>query len=191
MKPRIGLSLVVMVLFGSVLVRADEPAKPASPPPAGTMKIVDLRANLSGFFYYGTWDENVTAAKDGQMVIGAKGAQGSGGFGRNLEPALDLGAATYIEVALGVLPDNEVPAVMIALNDADGTQVSARVQIDQLVPGTPVWLRARREDFKPNGGEPGTNPAMDWSTVARWHLQGDWNTKKPCSLIFIALRARK
>ena len=59
------------------------------------------------------------------------------------------------------------------------------------MPGQPVWLRVRREDFKLNDIEKGTDSQMDWNKVARWHLQGDWATQKPCHVIFIALRARK
>jgi hypothetical protein len=32
---------------------------------------------------------------------------------------------------------------------------------------------------------------MDWAKVTRWHVQGDWTTEKPFSLILVALRARK
>jgi len=153
--------------------------------------IADLRTNVPGIFKYGTWEGNVATTKSGLVVLGAKGAQGNGGMGCNLEPSLDLSAAAFIEMALGVVPGNEVPQVTIAFNDGDGTQFSARLLVEQLVPGQPVWLRARREDFKLNDVEKGTDSKMDWATVSRWHLQGDWTTKKPCQVIFIALRARK
>jgi len=153
--------------------------------------IVDLRTNLPGVFQYGTWDGKIATTQSGLVVLGSKGAQGSGGIGCNIDPSIDLGKAVYLEVALGVAAGNEVPQVTIALNDADGTQFSARLLIEQLVPGQPVWLRVRRENFKLNDVEKGTDSLMDWTKVARWHLQGDWTTTKPCNVIFIALRARK
>jgi hypothetical protein len=32
---------------------------------------------------------------------------------------------------------------------------------------------------------------MDWTKVAQWQLQGDWVTKKPLHVVFIAMRVRK
>jgi hypothetical protein len=124
-------------------------------------------------------------------VMGAQGAQGDGGFGQNILDHLDLSQAQFIEVALGVVPGNEVPRVTIAVNDIDGTQFSAQIGIDQIVPGQPVWLRARREDFKLNNAVRGSDSLMDWAKIAQWQLQGDWVTKKPLSVIFIALRERR
>ncbi len=59
------------------------------------------------------------------------------------------------------------------------------------MPGQPVWVRAHKADFKLNAGEKGKDGVMDWARVTKWHLQGDWNTKKPFAMAFIALRTRK
>lgn len=185
------LSLVLFALL-SVTIRADEAAKPASAsPPDETSLIADLRAPVPGLFQYGSWNGKVVPTKSGLAVAGAKGAQGDGGMGSDLTPVRDMSQVAFVEVALGVIPGNEVPQVTIALNDADGTQFTARINIEQLVPGSPVWLRARREDFKLNPVEKGSDSQMDWSHVTRWHLQGDWVTKKHLQVIFVALRTRK
>lgn len=182
--------LSFLLLLAAVRAFADEPAK-AAPPPDDTILLADLRTNQAGMFEYGTWKDHIGVSKSGLAVLGNKGALGNGGFGRDLPAAVDLSAATFVEVALGTAPANEVPQVTIALNDADGTQFTARVLIEQLVPGMPVWLRAPRSAFKLNGIEPGADSQFDWAKVTRWHLQGDWTTPKPMSLIFLALRARK
>lgn len=185
---RLALPLVLLAAVG---VRGDEPAKPSAPPPDDTTLLVDLRKEVPGLFQYGSWNGKLVAAKSGLAVLGNKGAQGNGGFGCELESTLDLSQVSFVEVALGVVPGNEVPQVSVALNDADGTQYTARFNIAQLVPAQPVWLRVRREDFRLNGVEPGADSQMNWSKVTRWHLQGDWTTMKPMQVIFIALRVRK
>lgn len=188
--PRLVPVLILLTLGASA--RAADAAKPEAPHAAEeTALIVDLRTPPAGLFQYGSWNGKVAATKSGMAAVGSKGAQGDGGMGAELAPALDLTAVSFVEVALGVVPGNEVPQVTIALNDADGTQFTARINIDQLVPGSPVWLRAKREDFKLNGVEKGSDSLMDWSHVTRWHLQGDWATKKNLSVIFVALRTRK
>ena len=173
-------------------LRAEDAPKPAAaPPPDETTMLADLRTQTAAIFQYGTWEEKVAVSKTGLVVLGAKGAQGNGGFGHDIGAEIDLSAVTEFEVAIGVAPGNGVPQFTIAFNDADGTQFTARVTIDQLVPGQPVWVRAHKADFKLNGGEKGKDSVMDWSKVTRWHLQGDWNTKKPFAVAFIALRTRK
>jgi hypothetical protein len=189
--PPLRLIIPFLTLTGTVILRAEEPAKPAAPPPDDTVLIADFRAGIPGVFQYGTWNGKVTQAKSGLAVMGAKGATGKGGLGREMEAAQDFSTVTFLEVALGVVPSNEVPQVTLAFNDADGTQFTARITIEQLVPGQPVWLRARRENFRLNSVEPGADSKMDWAKVTRWHVQGDWTTEKPFSLILVALRARK
>src|SRR6185295_9526099 len=120
-----------------------------------TTMIVDLRTSPPDIFQYGTWSGKLAVSKSGLVVLGAKGAQGEGGFGQKLSERIDLSQATYIEVALGVVPGNEVPRVTIALDDIDGTQFTAAINIEQIVPGTPVWLRAKREDFRLNNTQRG------------------------------------
>lgn len=185
-----AISLVLLLLTDAVFLRADDTPKP---PPGieGTKMMVDLRAELPGLFSYATWEGKYTVTQSGLAILGSKGAQGNGGLGREISPAMDLSEVAFIEMALGTLPGNEVPDVTIALNDADGTQFSARLPVDQLVPGQPVWLRARRENFRLNGVEPGMDSVMDWSRVVRWHLQGDWTTHRPIQVIFVALRTRR
>jgi hypothetical protein len=190
MKTSAQILLPLLALAGAHLLRADD--APKTPPGLeGTAMIVDLRAELPGIFHYGTWKDHVAPTKSGLAVLGAKGAQGNGGFGREISPATDLSDVEYVEVALGTIPGNEVPQVTIAFNDADGTQFSARVLVEQLVPGQPVWLRAKRTDFKLNSVEKGADSQMNWSQVTRWHLQGDWTTQKPMQVIFVALRVRR
>lgn len=171
-------------------LHAEEAPKPANPL-EGTALVADLRGEQTGIFYYGTWKDHATATASGVAVLGSKGAQGNGGFGREISPAVDMDAVRFVEVALGTTSGNHVPQVTIALNDADGTQFTARVLVDQLVPGSPVWLRARREDFRLNSVEKGSDSQMDWSKVVRWHLQGDWTTHQPMHVIFVALRTRR
>ncbi len=188
--------LVSLICCAALLVttglRADDAAKPAAPKaPDDTTMIVDLRNNPPDIFQYGTWSGKLAVSKSGLVVQGAKGAQGEGGFGQKLSERLDLNQATYIEVAIGVLPGNEAPRVTIALDDIDGTQFSAAINIEQIVPGAPVWLRARRDDFKLNNTQRGSDSLMDWTKIQAWHLQGDWTTKKPLSVAFIALRERR
>jgi hypothetical protein len=188
--PRL-VSVLILLLFG-VSARAADAAKTEAVHAAGeTVLIADLRTQPAGLFQYGSWNGKVAVTKSGLAVVGFKGAQGDGGMGAEIAPVLDLTAMTFVEVALGVVPGNEVPQVTIALNDADGTQFTARINIEQLVPGSPVWLRAKRADFKLNGVEKGSDSQMDWSKVTRWHLQGDWATKQPLQVIFVALRTRK
>ncbi|RXK53536.1 hypothetical protein ESB00_17740 [Oleiharenicola lentus] len=180
----------LLALTGSRLICAEDAPKPA-PGLEGTMMIADLRAELPGVFQYGTWKDQVTTTKSGLAVLGSKGAQGNGGLGREISPAVNLGDVRFVEVALGTVPGNEVPQVTLAFNDADGTQFTARVLVEQLVPGQPVWLRAKREDFTLNPVEKGADSQMNWSQVTRWHLQGDWTTPKPMQVILVALRVRR
>jgi hypothetical protein len=182
--------LSFLLLLAAVRAFAEEPAK-APPPPDDTILLADLRTPLPGIFSYGSWKDKLATSKSGLAILGNKGAQGDGGMGHEFPALADLATVAFVEVALGTTPSNEVPSITIALNDADGTQFSARVTVEQLVPGMPVWLRAPKSAFKLNGIEPGSDSQMDWSKVTRWHLQGDWNTKKPMSLIFVALRARR
>jgi len=181
---------LLIVLAVPISLRAGEDSKPA-PPSDGTTLIVDLRTPPPGIFQYGSWQGRIAVTKSGLVVLGPKGAQGDGGIGCDLAPAIDGSGVDYVEVGLGTIPGNEVPEITLALNDADGTQCTARVRVDQLVPGQPVWLRARREDFRINSPEPGADAKMDWSKIARWHLQGDWSKGRPLRVVFIALRVRK
>lgn len=180
----------LLVLAGLIPLSAEDAPKPASPQ-EGTVMVADLRAELPGVFSYSTWEDRITATKSGIAVLGGKGALGNGGLGREIAPIMDFNAVEFVEVALGTIPGNELPHVTIALNDADGTQFTARVPVDHLVPGQPVWLRARRADFRLNSVEPGADSKMDWSQVKRWHLQGDWVTRSPAHVIFVALRVRR
>lgn len=181
-----GLALVA----GAAWLNAQD-ATPATPPAERTFMVADLRADQPGLFSYATWEGKVSPTKSGIAVLGARGALGNGGFGREFSPALDFGAVQFVEVALGTVPGNAVPHVTVALNDADGTQFSARIPVDHLVPGSPVWLRARRADFRLNAVEKGADGQMDWGRITRWHLQGDWTTPQPMAVIFVALRARQ
>ena len=90
-------------------LRAAEPAKPA---PDDTISIADLRTETSAIFLYGSWDKKVAVTKSGLVVLGAKGAQGNGGFGHDLGSKLDFTAVTDIELALAVVPGNEVPHLL-------------------------------------------------------------------------------
>ncbi|HEY4246325.1 MAG TPA: hypothetical protein VGM64_05675 [Lacunisphaera sp.] len=186
------LSLLSVSIL-SVLSHADEkpvPIAPVVPTAESPTLFVDFRKSLPGIFHYGTWQDKLGISATGIVIEGSKGAQGDGGMGRAIEPALDLSRIAYVEVALGVGAKNEVPEIAVALNDADGTQVAARLRIDQIVPNQLVWLHVPRESFTLVSGQGGKDGKMDWTKVAQWQLQGDWTTKKPLNVVFIALRVR-
>lgn len=182
--------LSFLLLIAAVRAFAQDAAKPAASPSPVTL-LADLRTNQAGIFEYGTWKGKLGVSQSGLAVLGSKGALGNGGFGRDLSAPLDCSEVTFVEVALGTTMTNQVPQITIALNDADGTQFSARIPIEHLVPGMPVWLRAPKSAFQLNSVEPGSDSKMDWTKVSRWHLQGDWTTQQPMSLIFVALQVRK
>jgi len=193
--PRVGLMLISIFVCATVCVPISRAAeeKPVAPVPAvdPTELLVDFRKTVPGIFSYSSWKDHLLASAAGLVVQGSAGAQGDGGLGRNFDAAMNLSDVSYVEVALAVGARNEVGEATIALNDADGTQVSARVRIDQIVPTLPVWLRVRRDAFTRVGGQDGRDGKMDWTQVTQWHLQGDWTTKKPFHLVFIALRVRR
>ena len=145
------IRLVLILFFAAVSLPISRAAeeKPVAPLPVvdPTVLLVDLRENTPGIFSYASWKDKLLVSASGLVVQGSNGAQGDGGMGRNLAAAMDLSDVSYVEVALGVGARNEVPEVTIALNDVDGTQVAARVRIDQIVPTLPVWLRVRRDSF--------------------------------------------
>jgi hypothetical protein len=159
--------------------------------PAAPIMIANFTEAVPQVYGYESWKDNFAVAPNaGFRVQGSKGAQGNGGFCQTLEPACDLSQCSSIEVALAVQPGNEVPEYTVVFGDADGTQCWARVRVAQLMPGQPVWLRLHVTDFTLSTRDPGTDGKMDWAKVAQWHLQGDWSTKKPAHVLFIALRAR-
>lgn len=193
---RLFVSASLIALASAAVSRAADAAPAAAPaatppPPAEPIVIANLTQNVPGIFSYGTWQNSFAVAQNaGFRLQGSKGAQGNGGLGHNIEPALDLTKAEFIEVALAVQPGNEVPEFTVALNDADGTQYGARVRVGQIMPGQPVWFRLKLSDFSPIGGQEGKNRKMEWDKIGQWHLQGDWTTKKPANVLLIALRAR-
>src|SRR6185312_821330 len=154
------LSVGVLTVASSAADEKPVPIAPAAPETPALF--VDFRTNVSGLFHYGTWKDRLGVSPTGIVIEGSKGAQGDGGMGRSIEPALDLSGIAYVEVALGVGAKNEVPEVTVALNDADGTQVAARLRIDQIVPNQPVWLHVPRESFARVAGQDGKDGKMDW-----------------------------
>ena len=170
-------------------LHADKAAAPATAEPVTLL--ADFQQKIPGIFSYSSWQDRLGVSTSGLVIQGGKGAQGNGGMGRTFEAPLNLSTETYVELAVAVGVLNEVPELTIALNDADKTQFSARVRIDQLMPQQPVWLRVRLSDFKPVKGQDGADGKMDWSQISQWHLQGDWTTKKPFHVMFIALRTRR
>ncbi|PTX96537.1 hypothetical protein [Opitutus sp. ER46] len=191
----VRLTLLASLALASVAAAAPAaPAAtpdPAAPVPAAPIVIANFTEMLPNVYGYGTWQNAFAVApKAGFRVLATKGAQGDGGFCQNLQPALDLAACTYIELALAVQPDNQVPEYTITFSDGDGTQCWGRVRVAQLAPGYPVWLRLKRSDFAVSTRDPGKDGKMDWAKVAQWHLQGDWQTKQPAQVLFIALRGR-
>jgi photosystem II stability/assembly factor-like uncharacterized protein len=185
---RLVLSFAAVIALRAPGFAADAPAAPA----AGPIMIVNFTEAVPAVYGYNSWLNNFAVApKAGFRVLGAKGAQGDGGFCQKLDSVRDLSKCAYIEIALAVQEGNEVPEYTIVLGDADGTKCWARVRVAQLMPGQPVWLRLKVADFAISSGQDaGADGKMDWSKVAEWHLQGDWNTKKPAQVLFIALRAR-
>lgn len=153
--------------------------------------IADLTQKVDGIFAYGTWQGKLATQPNSGMVIqGSKGAQGSGGFGHDIAPALDLSKVQYVEVALATRPNNELAYYAVGFNDADGTLATARVRVDQLMPNQAVWLRLKPSDFTVVNGQGGKDSKMDWTKVAKWHLQGEYGVEKPAQVMFIALRSR-
>ncbi|HVU32276.1 MAG TPA: hypothetical protein VHE61_02505 [Opitutaceae bacterium] len=170
---------------------AAESAPAAAAPASRVIMIANLTEKVAGVSAYETWQGAMAVAqKAGFAVLGAKGAQGNGGFGQTLETPIDLSQCAYIELALAVQPGNEVPEYTIMFVDGDGTQCWARVRVDQLMPGQPLWMRVKVSDFTVSTKDKGADGRMDWSKIAQWHLQGDWTTKKPAHILFMALRGR-
>jgi hypothetical protein len=192
---RSSLFLFLATMMAAPIVGRAEgtaaPAPAAQPPAAPTAVLVaDLRGETTAAYPYGTWTEAVKRSADGVLVVGTKGAQGDGGICGNMTP-VDLSGMAYVEVALAVGQTNEVPEVTVAVGDTDETLASARIRIEQIVPGQPVWFRVPVGAFVLGSGKyAGKVAGMDWSKVAQWHLQGDWATKKPLQVLFIAIRAR-
>jgi len=187
------VSLLTVTLVSAAISHADEnksgPAKP--PPPEPVTLLVDLRTPPTNGFTYGSWQGRVATAASGLLIQGNKGADGSGETGQDFVSPRDLSRAEFIEVALGVGVSNKVPAITVAFDDAADTQYAARILIDQIVPEQPVWLRVRRSDFKLNNWQGNKGSAViDWTRIARWHLQGDWSKAVPLVVVFIALRTR-
>ena len=192
------LFVASFILWASAHGFAQAPAGPAAAPapapapalPAGVL-IADLRGEAIPAYGYSSWKDRLKRTANGVTVVGSLGAQGDGGFCSNaFSPTLDLTGVQFVEVALGVGRTNEVPEVTIALADADGTNVSARIRIGQIAPEQSVWFRIPVASMLPGNGEyAGKVAGMDWSKVSMWHLQGDWTTKKPAQFIFIAIRA--
>jgi hypothetical protein len=184
---RLGLYLAAILALRAPGFAVDAPTPPAAEP----VRIVNFTEAVPAVYGYGSWQNNFAIApKAGFRVLGAKGAQGDGGFCQNLDPVRNLSKCSYIEIALAVQEGNLVPEYTIAFGDAGGTTCAARVRVEQLMPGQPVWLRLKIADFAVSNKDPGPDRKMDWTTVSQWHLQGDWNTKKPAQVLFIALRAR-
>ena len=193
----VSFSLLFVATLAAPLVgRAENtataaPAPQPPPAPSGVM-IADLRGEATPAYGYESWTDRLNRTADGVAVVGSKGAQGDGGFCGNLSTPLDLTGMTYVDVALAVGQANEVPEVTVALGDADGTMASARIHIEQIVPGQPVWFRVPVATLLPGSGKyAGTVEGFDATKVAQWHLQGDWATKKPLNVLFIAVRARR
>jgi len=186
--------LFVSALAAPIAGRAEDTVTVApapQPAPAGVM-IADLRGEATPAYGYESWTDRMNRTADGVAIVGSKGAQGDGGFCGSLSTPLDLTGMTYIDVALAVGPANEVPEVTVALDDADGTMASARIRIDQIVPGQPVWFRVPVATLHLGSGKyAGTVGGFDVTRVTQWHLQGDWATKKPLNVLFIAVRARR
>lgn len=154
--------------------------------------IADLRGESVVAYPYGSWKDRINPTANGLSVLGSKGAQGDGGVCGILSPVYNVGGATWLEIALGVGQTNEGATVVIGLEDMDGTLVTAQVRIDQIMPQQPVWFRVPLTAFHAVGGEyAGRTPGMDFTTISKWHVQGEWGVKKPYQLVLIALRARR
>jgi hypothetical protein len=193
MKTSTRLLLTAVALFGAAVSPANaEPEAVAPATAAATVMIADLRGESAAVYGYGSWKDRSLPTANGLSILGSKGAQGDGGVCGNLSPVYNVGGATWIEIALGVGQTNEATTVVIGLEDMDGTLVTARVRIDQIVPQQPVWFRVPLAEFHAVGGEyAGRTPGMDFTAISKWHVQGEWGVKKPHQLVLIALRARR
>jgi hypothetical protein len=186
------LSLAALLAFALSLsgYAAESTAEPPAPLET-TRLLADLRTNLPNIFGNGSWQGKISVTPSGTMILGTKGADGKGEMGQTLEAPFDLSQEKFIELALGVGARNEAPEVTIAFSDAAGTQYTARLRIDQVLPQQAVWFHVRLADFRLNdwqGDRAGKK--IDWTRIKQWHLQGDWSTTAPFHVMFIALRAR-
>ena len=198
MKPTVRIALFAVVsgvlallpaVSGDPVPTVSAPTQPEAP---AMVMLADLRGEGVEVYGYGSWKDRLNTTANGLMVLGPKGAQGDGGVCGNLTPNFDLSGANWIEIALGLGQSNGAATVVVGLSDPDGTLVTARIRVDQIVPQQPVWFRVPASAFAPVGGaQSGTNPEMDWTKVAQWHVQGDWGVKVPHQLVVIALRARR
>lgn len=179
-----SLALSLCALGTALAADAPKPAVAESPAKLGESRIVcDFRNAQS--FTYGSWKDLVGPTKDGILI--QKAPDGKGGCCGDV--AMNLEDAQWLELGLATLPLNELPSLQLILEDTDGTNVSVRYNISQLVPGSPVWLRVKLAEARVT--KPGANGSLDLAKVNKWHVQGDWATEKPVQLIVIALRARR
>lgn len=193
-RPFLALLSSLALFAAPLAVFAQEGAAPAAAPqaPAGIM-LVDLRGETVPAYPYESWGDRLGRTPNGVQVLGAKGALGNGGFCGTLPAETDLSGMTYVDVALAVGQTNEVPEVTVVLADADGTMASGRIGITQIVPGQSVWFRVPLASLQPSTDPKyaGKVPGLDLAKITQWHLQGDWATKKPCQILFIAIRAHR
>jgi hypothetical protein len=191
-KTLIRLAIAASLAWPAVAVFGNDKPEAAAPPADETRQVVDLRKPPTGLAGYGSWQDKISTSASGVIVLGSKGADGKGGLGGELAPALDLSHDTFVEVALGLGGSNAVPDITVAFSDADEIQYTATIHVDEVVPGQPVWLRVRLADFKLNdwqGKHAGRK--IDWTRIVHWDLQGDWKTEAPMHVVFIAVRVRK
>ncbi len=193
---RFPISLFFLIaLLAAPAARAENPMTSAPAPqqtaPSGVM-LADLRGEATPAYAYGSWLDRINRSAEGAVVVGSKGAQGDGGFCGNIASPADLSGMNWVDVALAVGHNNETPEATLGLSDADGTLATARIRIDQIVPGQPVWFRVPLAGLHAATGEYGGKVrGFDATKVAQWHVQGDWATKRPMHIVVIAVRAQR
>ncbi len=181
---KLFLSVLLSAAVSSLALAADD-AKPAAPAKKPDSFILWDFSTTPNSFAYGTWSKSVSAGKGGITIL--KGADGKGGCGADCD--LNLDDARFIELGMAVGVANEVPQVQIVFEDDDGTTVSWRIGISQIMPTLPVWFRVPMSGMKID--KPGKDGKLNSSKVVKWHLQGDFSTEKPMHFMAIALRARR
>jgi hypothetical protein len=181
---KLFLSLALSAAFASLAPAAEE-AKPAAPAKKPESFILWDFSTTPNSFAYGTWSKSVSAGKGGITIL--KGADGKGGCGADCD--LNLDDARFIELGLAVGVANEVPQVQLVFEDGDGTTVSWRVGVSQIMPTQPVWFRLPIAGMKID--KPGKDGKLETGKIIKWHLQGDFSTEKPMHFMAIALRARR
>lgn len=123
--------------------------------------------NLSGM--YGSWgNPGVTTITSGPTSFTVESSGFGGGF-FDIDPQIDATGETRIELHVTIGPGSSLPGVVLALVDGDGTLQNYAWYA--LVDGDHLLTKTIGDTTF--GGEPGSIPGMDLSTLDFFHIQVD------------------